>query len=289
MLDGQHVGRRQRTNVLGHVGSQEQGGATLDDACGQVLCQLDGARRRRSARPARSAARPRPGRRRRSTHERRAPSRTQRQLDQRVAIDRPGAQRDERRASACGRVAERVQLLDPPLPQFLSAVSAPPCRGGRRPTPGDPTPAAAPARAPRPDDRFATRPRRCRCWSRSASCAGAERSGVRRQLGHLAGLGVEREPVPGQRRPERRVGHDRRVPDAVDRLEAVADADGVQPAPRPFGEHPRVDLEMQVPMWVAGPRGEVAYDGCLDLLDRHLHLPIRAARRGWWRARRASR
>ena len=29
-----------------------------------------------------------------------------------------------------------------------------------------------------------------------------------------------------------------------------------------------------MPVWVAGPRGEVAYDGRLDLLDRHLHLPI---------------
>ena len=29
-----------------------------------------------------------------------------------------------------------------------------------------------------------------------------------------------------------------------------------------------------MPVGVAGPGGEVAYDGRLDLLDRHLHLPI---------------
>ena len=82
---------------------------------------------------------------------------------------------------------------------------------------------------------------------------GAERPGVRRQLDDLARLGVEREPVPRQRLPELRVGHHRRVPDPVDRLQAVADPDRVEPSPGARREHPGVDLEMQVPVWVAGP------------------------------------
>ncbi len=82
------------------------------------------------------------------------------------------------------------------------------------------------------------------------------------------------EPAPRERLSELRVGHHRRVPDPVDRLQAVADADRVQPAPGAGSEHSGVDLEMQVPVWVAGPGGEMAYDGRLDLLDRHLHLPI---------------
>ena len=62
------------------------------------------------------------------------------------------------------------------------------------------------------------------------------------------------------------------MPDPVDRLQAVADADGVESPPRAGREDPGVDLEMQVSVRVACPGGEVAYDGRLDLLDRHLHL-----------------
>jgi hypothetical protein len=101
---------------------------------------------------------------------------------------------------------------------------------------------------------------------------GAERSRVRRQLNELAGLSVQCEPASRQRLSKPRIGHHRRVPDPVDRLQAVADADRVQPAPLAVDEHAGVDLEMQVPVRVAGPRGEVAYDGRLDLLHRDLHL-----------------
>ena len=61
--------------------------------------------------------------------------------------------------------------------------------------------------------------------------------------------------------------------DAVDRLQAVSHADGVEPSPSPVREQPRVDLKMQVSVWVAGAGGEVTDLGGLELLDRHLHLP----------------
>jgi len=79
--------------------------------------------------------------------------------------------------------------------------------------------------------------------------------------------------VRGESRPELRVGHHTRVPDPVDGLEAVADPDGVDAPPGAAREHSGVDLEMQMPVRVTGPGGEVAYDGGFDLLHRHLHLP----------------
>ena len=45
------------------------------------------------------------------------------------------------------------------------------------------------------------------------------------------------------------------------------------PRHRRSAQHPGVDLEMEMPVRVTGTRGEVAHDGGLDLLDRHLHLP----------------
>jgi hypothetical protein len=101
----------------------------------------------------------------------------------------------------------------------------------------------------------------------------AECSCVAGQLGDLSGVGVERVAVLGERGPELRVGHHGRVPDPVDGLQAVAYADGVKPSPLASREDPRVDLEVQVSVGIAGPRREVAYDGGLDLLDRHLYLP----------------
>ena len=89
----------------------------------------------------------------------------------------------------------------------------------------------------------------------------------------LAGLGVEGEPVCGEDRPELRVGGDRGVPDAVDRLDHVPHPDRVQAPPRAGREDAGVDLEVQVPVRVAGPRRVVPDHRGLDLLDRHLHLP----------------
>lgn len=76
----------------------------------------------------------------------------------------------------------------------------------------------------------------------------------------------------GEGAPELGVAGDGGVADAVDRLDAVDDADGVQSAPRAVGEHARVDLQVEVAVRVAGPGGVVSDDGCLDPLDRHLHL-----------------
>ncbi len=57
--------------------------------------------------------------------------------------------------------------------------------------------------------------------------AGRERPGEPSQFVHLAGLAVEREPTVGQRLPELRIAHHGGVTDAVDRVDHVADADGV--------------------------------------------------------------
>ena len=63
------------------------------------------------------------------------------------------------------------------------------------------------------------------------------------------------------------------MPDPVDRLDAVHDADRVQPSPRAGGEDAGVDLQVEVAVRVAGPGGVVPHHGGLELLDRDLHLP----------------
>src|SRR5690349_10756783 len=68
--------------------------------------------------------------------------------------------------------------------------------------------------------------------------------------GELLDLTIRVEGVParGQRGPELRVAGDRGVPDPVDRLNRIAERDGVQPAPFPGGEDTGVDLQMQMPV-----------------------------------------
>jgi hypothetical protein len=75
-----------------------------------------------------------------------------------------------------------------------------------------------------------------------------------------------------ERGPELRVAHHGGVTDAVERLDAVHDADRVQSTPCPARENTGVDLHVQMAVRVAGPGGVVAYDGGLDPLRRHLHL-----------------
>jgi hypothetical protein len=72
--------------------------------------------------------------------------------------------------------------------------------------------------------------------------------------------------------PELGVGEDGGVADAVDRVQAVADPDRVQPPPPPLREHPRVDLQVQVPMRITGPGRVVPHRHRLQLLDRNLDL-----------------
>jgi len=63
------------------------------------------------------------------------------------------------------------------------------------------------------------------------------------------------------------------MPDAVDRLDHVSHAYRVQPPPGAGGEDAGVDLEVQMPVRVAGPRRVMPDHRGLDPLDRHLHLP----------------
>ncbi len=89
----------------------------------------------------------------------------------------------------------------------------------------------------------------------------------------LPGLGVQGEAECGKDCPELRVGGDRGVADAVDRLDHVAHAHRVQAPPCTGREDAGVDLEMQMPMRVAGPRRVVPDHRRLDPLHRHLDLP----------------
>ena len=100
----------------------------------------------------------------------------------------------------------------------------------------------------------------------------AEPGGVRRELTDLAVL-IEGVATCREGGPELGVAHHRGVPDPVECLDAVDDADRVQSTPRPVREDACVDLHVEVAVWVTGPRGVVAHDRCLDHLHRHLHLP----------------
>jgi hypothetical protein len=62
------------------------------------------------------------------------------------------------------------------------------------------------------------------------------------------------------------------VADPVDRIEAVANPDGVQATPRSSCPDPGVDLQVQVTVRVPSAGGVVAHHRGLDLLHRHLHL-----------------
>ena len=74
-------------------------------------------------------------------------------------------------------------------------------------------------------------------------------------------------------RPEPRVGRDGGVPDAIDRLDAVADPDRVDSPPSAGRPDAGVDLEVKVPVGITCPGRVVPDHRGLDLLDRHLHLP----------------
>ncbi len=63
------------------------------------------------------------------------------------------------------------------------------------------------------------------------------------------------------------------MPDPVYRAEEVAHADGVQPPPLPGGEDAGVDLQVQMPVWIAGAGGVVPHQHRFQHLDRHLDLP----------------
>ena len=64
----------------------------------------------------------------------------------------------------------------------------------------------------------------------------------------------------------------RGVADAVDGPDGVDHADRVQSPPPSGGEHPGIDLQVQVTVRVAGPRGVVPHHRGLQLLHRYLYL-----------------
>ncbi len=97
---------------------------------------------------------------------------------------------------------------------------------------------------------------------------------VRRQLGRISpDAGSRVNPCAASACPEPRVGGDRGVADAVDRLQIVARPDRVESPPLPVGEHPGVDLQMEVAVRVTRTGRVVPDHRRLDLLHGHLHLP----------------
>jgi hypothetical protein len=62
------------------------------------------------------------------------------------------------------------------------------------------------------------------------------------------------------------------VPDPIDRLNRIAEGDGVDPAPLSGGEHARIHLQMQMPVRIAGARGVMPHRHRLQPLDRDRDL-----------------
>ena len=275
-LDREHVGGGPGADVLRHADPLEQWHARLEGARRDVLGQLGahGGGRYQSCGgdpllrltanvgvvPCRPAGT--------------EPS--QDSLDRRVAAERPWPRRvDNDRETRLGRwvaVAERAQFVVPPLHQLGAVLRDDLVGPGFLPGPTVPrlvelrpgflvgivgSPLCFVAVGVAAD---LGRPR-------------AEPAGVRLQLADLAGPWVEGEPRRGDGGTEFGVGHHRRMPDSVQRFDAVAESNRVQATPLVLGEDARVDLEVQVPVRVAGTRGVVADGDGLDPLDRDLDLP----------------
>jgi hypothetical protein len=62
------------------------------------------------------------------------------------------------------------------------------------------------------------------------------------------------------------------MPDPVQGIQAVAHPHRVQATPLARGEHPRVDLQVQMPVRIPSPRRVVPHRDSLQQLDRHLNL-----------------
>jgi len=162
-----------------------------------------------------------------------------------------------------------VQLVDPPLRQFGPVTRHDLVRSGVGPGPRIPHSA-------QPRIRLVSRVRGPPVRFVAGDIAsdlrrpGAERTHERGQLGDLARLRIEGEAARGERVPEHRIAHDGGVPDAVDRVKAVPHADRMQTPPLPFGEHPSVDLQVQMPVRIARPGGVMPHGHRLDLSHRNL-------------------
>jgi hypothetical protein len=103
-------------------------------------------------------------------------------------------------------------------------------------------------------------------------CPGTERTDELGQLNDLARLGVEGEAPCGERLPELGIGGRGGMPDAVDGVQRVPHPDCVQPPPASFGDHPGVNLQVQVTVRISGPGGVMPHRHHLDFLHRDLHL-----------------
>ncbi len=184
----------------------------------------------------------------------RRPSRAEpreRPVDDDFSVQLPRSDRDEMtRPGGCNE-SQVVELVRPPLAQLVARHWDDLVRAGLGP--GAPVP-----RLPQGRTRLLAGMVRTPAGlvavdvGLNLSCPRAERSGVRLQLDDLAAAVVEGVAVRCQRRSELRVSHHRGVPDPVDCLEAVADPHRVQSAPRSGRLHPRVDLEMKVPVRITG-------------------------------------
>jgi len=270
-LDGDRLRRGPRPDVPGHVPRQQRhrgGGGAGGDVLGQLgphagLGDHPGAGEQQLDLPAQVGLVPcRTGRGQPGQH-------LSRRL---VPLDPPHRQGNELDRPGGGLVAEPGQLVDPPLVRDLGRLQVSLARPVLGPGAGVPRPAQ-----PRP--RLAGGVARPPVSLVAVDLAGdllgafAERLDEPGQLNHLAGLRLEGEPMRRQRLPEGGVGHHRGVPDALHGADRVPHRHRVDPAPPPRGEHPRVDLQMDVPVRIPGPAGEMLHRHRLDPLDRRRHLP----------------
>lgn len=100
----------------------------------------------------------------------------------------------------------------------------------------------------------------------------AHRRVERLQFGDLGRHRIEREAVRVEGGRELRVRRDHRGAERADGTLLPEQYGRVETSPRGIRPHPRADLEVDVPVWVAGPRGLVRDRDRLELLDRHHSL-----------------
>ena len=93
------------------------------------------------------------------------------------------------------------------------------------------------------------------------------------QLRDLAGHGIERQGVCVQRRGEARVGCEDRGAERADSALLPEQRGRVEPAPCTRGPHTRPNLQVDVTVRIARPRGPVRDGDRLQALDRHGLLP----------------
>ena len=167
-----------------------------------------------------------------------------------VAVECARTRRGQSRGACGGAEPELVQLIDPPVCQ-RRAIGRDDLVGACL-RPGPPVPGAqeVPARL---SAGVGVTPRGLISLDVPSDLARSsrERSGETGQLIHLARLTVEGETAFGERLSKLRIAHHGRVADAVDRVDHVADADGVETSPLACGPDAGVHLQVEMTMWVA--------------------------------------